>query len=139
MKIKKRMLTTILVLSVASSTIAFAATPNLYQTIRNRLVSIGDTYLNRESALIQSGQENQMELKEYVENIETEMKLDLDEYEQQQIEAAKTEMQEQIKAVKDQLDQEKNQIVLDIKENIKKKIRKDLEKELEKIERELNQ
>jgi predicted metal-dependent hydrolase len=133
------MVTTILVLSVASSTIAFAATPDLYQTIRKRLVSIGNTYLNKESALIQSGQENQIELKEYVENIETEMKLDLDEYEQQQIDAAKTEIQEQMKAVKDQMDQEKEQIVLDIKENIKKKIRKDLEKELEKIEKQLKQ
>ncbi|MCT4619276.1 MAG: hypothetical protein N4A62_07785 [Marinisporobacter sp.] len=139
MKIRKRMVTTILVLSVASSTIAFAATPDLYQTIRKRLVSIGNTYLNKESALIQSGQENQIELKEYVENIETEMKLDLDEYEQQQIDAAKTEIQEQMKAVKDQMDQEKEQIVLDIKENIKKKIRKDLEKELEKIEKQLKQ
>ncbi|TCO68276.1 hypothetical protein [Marinisporobacter balticus] len=138
MRFKKSIITTVLLLAVACSTIVFAATPSLYQTVKTRLFSIADTYLNRESALIESGQQNQLQLNQYVESIEDEMRQELDGYEQQQIEAAKQEIQEQINAVKAQIDQERQQIEIDIKENIKQKIRRDLEKELEKIERELN-
>ncbi|WP_141228395.1 hypothetical protein [Anaeromicrobium sediminis] len=123
----------ILVLIMAFGTVAFAAQPELYNNIKERILSIKDEFIKKDSQLVSSGDEAIEDLRDYVDEVENEIKTELGEYEQAQIEEAKKVIAKEVDSVKEQLNTEKAALTETMKEEIKNKVQKDLDKELDKL------
>ncbi|MBM7614541.1 hypothetical protein [Alkaliphilus hydrothermalis] len=133
----KRVVAVSLVCMMLFGTGIYASQQGLYQTVVDRLMSIRDTYITKDSQLVQDGVNAQADLVTYVEEVESGLKNDLDQYETEQVEEARKQIQNRVNEVKNRVAAEKGKILKEIKDEIKNKIDKDLEKELMELEKAL--
>ncbi|MBM7854581.1 hypothetical protein JOC37_000954 [Desulfohalotomaculum tongense] len=131
-KLKFKIIAFTLIFVLAFGAVAFAQ-GDIYQTLKNRLLSIANQYINKESALTGTGQAVENDLQQYMNSLEAEIKTQLDAYEQEQIEQAKQELQNIAANSKSQLNAEKDEIIKELKKQIRKKIQEDLKQEKEKL------
>lgn len=121
------------IISVFAFSAVASADMNLYQLIKDKLTSIGQEYISKDSALTADGQAVQADLQQYYDSLAEEIRAELDSYEQQQTEQARKELFEDVQNAKSQINAEKQQIINQLKEQLHEKIQKDLENEKEKI------
>lgn len=124
----------LIIAAVLLSTSVYAIPQDFFNLAKERLLSIASEFTEKESSLVEDGDSAQKELNNAIISIEEEIRQEVSEYEQKQIEAASQALNYRVDELISQLEAEKGNIKDEIKEKIKEKIDKDLEKELKKLE-----
>jgi len=131
----KRVVAVSLACMMLFGTGVYASQQGLYQTVMDRLMSLKNTYISKDSQLVQDGVNAQTDLATYVEGVEGDFKNELDQYEREQVEGAKQQIQNRVNEIKSMVEAEKEKTLKEIKDEIKNKVDKDLEKELMQLEK----
>jgi len=134
-KFNKKSVLLVLVLLIVFSSIAFGQPlEGLYASIKAKLEAIANVFTSKDSALVESGDNAQAELKAEIDKVEEEIMAEVSKYEKEQIAEANRVLIEKVAELKALIQADKGNITNEIKEKIKNKIDKDLEKELKKLE-----
>lgn len=133
---KKTILIIGLILLISS--MAYATTNGYYTMIKDKLSSIADEFLNKDSQLSKDGDDYVEKLDNKISDTENDIRKSVSEFEKAELEKARKELETTVDGIISQIDNDKKNIEEDIKDKVKDKIQKDLEKELEKIQKSID-
>ncbi|MDR5658697.1 hypothetical protein RH915_04265 [Serpentinicella sp. ANB-PHB4] len=134
MKRSTKIVLVALILIFAFTSGVFASQNNLFQMIRNRVKAIETTYTENIS-LEKDGKDAQAQLKQHIDDFEMSIAQELDNYEAELKNNARQTLQNEVLSLTAQMDDEKEEILHDIKEKMQKEFDQALQKELRDLEK----